>query len=160
MVKQVHSITLDNELIKKFKEKTDTPFSTYINELIKKDLFSVNNKNPEVLEAELMKQRLDSESSIVAETEKIRAINEQLKGLEEKKQEYAEEQKLKAIEIKKTRERKIQNEIDMFPIAIKNGMVSTAAKREAYYRQRAKAMGFSFDDYVLEVVPKLSAVVL
>jgi hypothetical protein len=71
-----------------------------------------------------------------------------------------ERAKNEAIQRLNERKKKIELEISYWPRFISSKSISSPAKREKFFNQRAKLLGFTIDEYYEEIVKKCEGKVI
>jgi hypothetical protein len=143
--------SLDSSLAEAAREKKIN-ISNVLNTALSKEL-EVNQENdPEIKEKKL----LERQENALKEAENQRKIAEncqkELENIENEKEKYAEMQKTEAKNRLERRNYLISSERKNWRLFRSRGELSTSTKREKVYKQRAKQIGFSYEDYITEIV--------
>lgn len=143
--------TVDAALMDKARQE-QINISGVLNEALLRKFGEIEDQNnPEIKEKKLRekisfcqteKERLDQEE---------KTAQSEIKNLEKMRIEYAEKAKIIAQETAEKYKRAIEQEINYWPVFVKQGLTSSPRKRESHFKQRAKLLKMSYTDYLTEV---------
>lgn len=148
-MKAIKSVSLDPDNIKYFEEKKIN-ISSFCNEAmtkhIEKEKAPIDYING--LEKEL--KNLNEKKTEIED--KIKNTIAQIKEIEEKQKEYAEQQRKEAIRLRELRAKNIKEEIERLPKMREQGFFRNRLQREKTYKNRAKTLGLTVEEYLSEVI--------
>jgi post-segregation antitoxin (ccd killing protein) len=150
--------SVDHDLLSRAREEK-LNISNVLNDALKQAFWEQNSKDPEVKERHLREKTAENRAEIERLSQELAKNEQEIKNLEQEKVVFAEKLRVEALARAEKYKKEVKQEISYWPTFISKGFLSTQRKRDMFFKQRAKELNMSLENYLNDIVEPAARVV-